>query len=394
MENNKFVFPSTLRNVSFALIAVGVVAFAIGFYTTPERAWANFLLDNIYFLGLAIGATFYQALQYITQSGWSAQYKRIPEAMGQYLPVALIGFIVLFFLGTHSLYHWTHEEAVAHDHLLEHKSPYLNLPFFGIRLAAYFGLWILMTTLLRRWSLKEDIEGGLDYFYKSEFYSRVTIFILAFTFSLFAVDWMMSIDAHWFSTIYAGKNFIAAFLHGIAFITLVVILMKRNGYFPATNTIHLHDFSRYLFALTIAYGYFWFSQFFLIWFANIPEETFYYVERIKNWHPLMLVGFGFNFFFPFIFLMWNRIAKSETGLLIATVVMLAGYWVDLYEQILPGVAMQHPNVDIAGFGIVEIGGFLGFLGLFVFVFATVLSKNNLIPVKHPYLEESLQHDGQ
>lgn len=393
----KFEFPTTLRNASFALIAVGVVAYAIGFVATPERAWASFLLDNIYFLGLAMGASFYSALQYITQSGWSAQYKRIPEAMGTYLPYAFVGFAILVAFGTHSIFHWSHEHAVEHDALLQHKAPFLNTTFLGIRVAVSFALWIFMTRLLRNWSLKEDLEGGLEYFRKSEFYSRVFIFIIAFTFSFFAWDWMMSIDAHWFSTIYAAKNLVSAILHGICFMVLVIIIMRNKGYFPTTNTIHLHDYSRYMFAFSIIYGYFWFSQFFLIWFANIPEETIYYVERLEDWSPLMLINFAINFFFPFLFLLWNRIAKTERGLVIAASIMMVGYAIDLYEQIMPGISKLYKpedNANIGDIGFLEIGGFLGFAGLFLFVFMKAFTKSNIIPVNHPYLQESLEHDGQ
>ena len=390
----KFEFPASLRNISFVLIAVGLAAFAYGFFTSPERTWASFLMENALFLGFTIGSAFFLAIQYITQSGWSAQFKRIPEAISMYLPVAALLSLLVVAFGTHSIYHWTHADHVAHDHLLQHKQPFLNWGFFSIRYVVYFALWILLTQMLRKWSLREDIEGGLEYFRKSEFYSRILIFVLAFTFSLWAVDWLMSIDAHWFSTIYAGKNFISAFQHGIALIVFIVILLRRAGYFPQANTIHLHDYSRYIFALTIAYGYFWFSQFFLIWFANIPEETYYYVERVNNWHPLMLLVLAFNFVLPFIILLWNRIAKTENGLLVAAVVLFVGYWLDMYEQVMPGIATINPDKGVGSIGIIEIGGFLGFLGLFIFVVARAMSRANIMPVQHPYLEESLQHDGQ
>ncbi|MEN9444909.1 MAG: hypothetical protein RIS47_1800 [Bacteroidota bacterium] len=390
----KFEIPSIVRTLSLALVVVGVVVYAAGFVTNPERTWANFLLNNIYFLGLAVGGAFFLAIQYITQSGWSAQFKRIPEAMSMYFPVAAIMFLPIILFGTHSIYHWSHTEHIQHDALMVHKSAYLNLPFFALRYVIYFALWIFFTQLLRRWSIKEDAEGGLEYFKKSEFYSRVLIFIFAFSFSLFAVDWIMAIDAHWFSTIFAAKNFLSAFQHAVAIITLILIYLKRQGYFPAVTNLHLHDLSRYIFILTIAYGYFWFSQFFLIWFANIPEETVYYVQRMESFKALTLSAFALNFAFPFLFLLWNKIAKSETGLIFAAFVMIIGHWLDLYEEIIPGIAKLNPEIQISGFAWIEIGGFLGFAGLFIFVLARALSRANVIAIKHPYLEESLQHDAQ
>ncbi len=160
------------------------LSFVLGFIFDAKRTWANYLLNNYYFVSLAIGAAFFGAIQYITQSGWSAMFKRIPEAMAAYIPVAGIFFIILFF-GMHNLFEWTHEEVVQHDHLLQHKSPYLNEPFFFIRVIVFFAVWTLMSKYLRRLSLKEDEVGGMVYFEKSEFYSRV--FHLHYCHFIFAI---------------------------------------------------------------------------------------------------------------------------------------------------------------------------------------------------------------
>ena len=160
----KFEFTPRLRYITYALMAIGIIAVVVGFTSDPERGWANLLLNNFYFLSLAIGASFFLALQYITQSGWSSAFKRIPESMSAYIPVAAILMVILIF-GMGSLYSWVNPSEHGFDehelHVLHHKSPYLNQPFFIVRLVLYFAVWIFMTKMLRRFSLKEDMEGGL-----------------------------------------------------------------------------------------------------------------------------------------------------------------------------------------------------------------------------------------
>jgi len=382
--DKKYTVSSNLKYATFGLMAIGAIAFGIGFFTDPHRAWANFLLNNYYFLSVAIGASFFLAIQYITQSGWSSMFQRVGQALGGYIPVAG-AIMLLLFAGLHSLYHWSHHDAVAHDAILQHKSVYLNVPFFIIRYFIYFGLWIFITMRLRKLSLKEDQEGGMENFVKSEYLSRVYIFVLGITFSAASVDWIMSVDAHWFSTLFALKNFVAAFHHGTAAIVLFILLLNKQGYFADLNKSHLHDFSKYLFMLSIMWGYFWFSQYFLIWFADMPEESIYYVTRIQDWKFMWFLNLFLNWTAPFLLLMANNVAKSKLGLKIASIILLLGLWVDLYVQIMPGTG-NHFSI-----GFIEIGAFLGFAGLFIFVVTNTLSKAPLIPVNHPYLEESEKH---
>lgn len=385
MENT-FTFSSKLKIISLALIIIGIASLTIGFATNPVRTWGNFLINNYFFISLAIGASFFLAIQYITHSGWSSMFKRIPEAISGYLPYAGFLMMILILFGSHSIYHWTHEEAVKHDVLLQHKAGYLNSAFFIIRFLIFIAAWIVLTKLLRRYSIYEDKVGGLTYFLKSEFFSKVYIFTLALTFSLATFDWIMSIDTHWFSTIFAIKNLVSAFFHGSAVIVLIVILLYKQGYFPKLNQDHLHDFSKYIFMLSIIWGYMWFAQFFLIWFANIPEETIYYSTRMGNeWKLIFLADIAINWMFPFLFLMLNRIAKNMNALIITSVIVLLGMWLDLYLQVMPGVT------GINSIGFIEIGAFAGFAGVFIYAVCTSLSKANIIPVNHPYLEESLLH---
>lgn len=386
MDDKRLQVSGTFNVVMYIMIAVGLIAILAGFFTgDTTRTWANLLLNNYYFLSVTIGATFWMALQSITQSGWSAAFIRIPQAMSNYLLVSFVLYIVMFF-GIHDLYHWTHAEAVDQDAILLHKSPYLNIPFFTIRYIVFFGLWILMTQRIKKLSSLEDQFGGTNYFNKIELMSKAYIFILAVSFSLFTIDWLMSLDAHWYSTIYAIKKFVMAFYHGVVAITVIAIVLHKTGHLPFLNKTHLSDFARYIFALSIIWGYMWLSQYLLIWYANIPEETIYYVPRIMSEYKTMFyLELIVNWLFPFIFLMWNRVAKNANALLVVAFVLFIGQWIELYMSIMPS------TVDAHNISYIEIGSFIGFTGLFTWVIAYSLSKMRIVPKNHPYMEESLHN---
>jgi len=383
--DTKVIFSNKFNYITYGLMGLGVIGLVYGFLTDTHRTWANLLLNNYYFLSLAIGAAFFFSLQYITQSGWSAMFRRIPEALMAYIPYGAIIMLVMFF-GLHDIYHWSHEDAVAHDELLAHKSPYLNVPFFMIRTVIFFAAWILLTRYLRKLSLQEDSLGGLAMFEKMEFWSKIFIFVLALTFSMASFDWIMSIDAHWYSTIFAFKNFAAAFYHGTSLIALIAIILHKKGYFKGMNEYHLLDFSRYMFGLSIIWGYLYFSQFALIWFGNIPEETIYYAKRWDNgWLIFFVANFILNWFIPFIGLLPQKLDKNINFVYFVCIVLLVGLYTDIFEQVMPDF-MTRPE-----FGIIEIGVFAGLAGLFLFAFSKALAKAPIIPKNHPYLEESIHH---
>jgi hypothetical protein len=385
--DKKVQLSGKFKMIMYIMIALGVISVIAGFYTENEtRAWANLLLNNYYFLSVAMGALFWMALQAVTQSGWSAAYLRIPQAMSNYLIVSFVLFAFMFF-GLHDLYHWSHADAVAADPLLQHKEPYLNIPFFALRYILFFGLWIFLTFRIKKLSLNEDKLGGLTFFNKIEFNSKVFIFVFAFSFSLFSIDWLMSLDAHWYSTIYVVKKFIMAFFHGVTIIAAIAIILRKMDYLPMLSKEHIANFSRYIFALSIIWAYMWLSQYLLIWYANIPEETIYYVPReMGEYKPLFYTELLVNWAFPFLFLMWNRVAKNENLVLFAVLVLAVGQWVELYMSIMPSLDLKN------AISFVEVGTFIGFAGLFGLVTGLSLSKMPLIAKNHPYLIESLAEE--
>lgn len=388
---DQLTITKTFRIVTLALICIGVITFIAGILSDSTRTWAGYLITNYYFLSLAIGGFFFLVLQNITQSGWSAAFKRVPEAMMAYIPFAAIFFLLLYF-GLHDLYHWSHDDAVAEDVLLQHKSPFLNVPFFFIRMILYFSLWIFFVVKLRKFSKMEDLMDPADQnsimtlFNKNELYSKIFIFILAITFSFSAFDWMMSIEPHWYSTIYALKNLVAAFFHGVSILFLIIFILYKKGYFPFMNDYHLHDFSRYIFMLSIVWGYFWFAQFMIIWYGNIPEETIYYYERWEgHWEALFFLEIGINWAIPFLVLLPVKTSRNMNILVGVIILLIIGQYIDLFVQVIPG------TTGILIFGWIEAGIFLGYAGLFALVVATALSKTSLTPSNHPYLKESLNH---
>ena len=382
---DQIAISKNFKLLTYILIGIGVVSFALGFAFDAKRTWANYLLNNYYFLSIAMGAAFFGAIQYITNSGWSAAFKRIPEAMVAYIPFAGVFFLIMFF-GMHSIFEWTHDEVLLHDELIQHKSPYLNVPFFFIRVIVFFAAWTIMSKILRKYSLKEDEVGGMQYFEKSELYSKIFIFIIAITFSLFAVDMLMSLDPHWFSTLFAAKSFIAAFLHGSTIIALIVIILNRTGNLDILNRSHLHDFTRYIFMTSIVWGYFNFAEFMLIWYGNIPEETVWFVERWQGTYKILFfANIILNWAIPFFALMPRKTSRSKMFIFPVIVLLMIGQYTELYYIIWPNVVHE------AKFGLLEIGAFLGYLGIFSLVVSTWLTKASLVPKNHPYLQESLHH---
>ncbi len=380
--DNKLQVSKSFKIIMIILIAIGVVTVAAGFLSGEvTRTWSNLLINNFMFLSIALGGLFWMALQAITQSGWSSAFIRVPQSLVSYLLVAAVLWIPLFF-GIPHLFHWTGARAAA-DPVLVHRSPYLNVPFFIIRTVVFFALWILIASRIRKLSLREDEVGGLDAFNKIEFNSKVFIFVLGISFVFVGIDWLMSLDAHWYSTLFSVKFFVSAFYHGSAVIVAAVIILNYLGYFPFLNEGHRHDFSKYIFMLSIMWGYMWFVQYLLIWYGNIPEETaYYFYPRQEGFHGLFLAEIFINWLFPFLFIMWNRMAKSATILLITVAVLIVGQYIEIYNAVM--AETMHKVV----FGYLEIGTFIGFAGLFVLVSALSLAKHPMVAKNHPYLMES------
>jgi hypothetical protein len=355
------------------------------------RIAANFLLGNLYFFTLVLGAMFFLTVHRVGNAGWHTAIRRVPEAITTYLPVAALGCVAVMFL-LPVLYDWA-SPAAAHDALIQTKSAYLNQTSFIIRNVLFFVLWAGAAWWLRQLSLKQDLEGGLSHFNKSVKISVVYIIVFALSFTLWSVDWIQSLEPHWFSTIYGIYIFAGSMVSAMVTMILITLFLKRQGYMSYVNDAHIHDLAKYAFGFTVFWGYIFVAQYLLIWYSNIPEEGFWYVHRYRV-HDEAYKGYAFFFYFniivnfliPFLVLMTRNAKRNPKVLVPIGILMLFGHWVDLFQLIMPGAIY-----NFQGVGLLELGAMLLFAGIFLSVVLSSLSKANLVPVNHPYLEESLHH---
>lgn len=381
--DQKFEFKRSYKTVLGILIGIGVATLAYSIFNVPSgRVWANILLNNIYFLGFALAAYFFISVHTVGQSGWQTSMQRVPEAMGTYLPVAAVLMAILL-LGAKDVYHWTNEHL---DPVLEHKKPFLNMPFFILRMAVYFAGWIFLVTRMRKLSLKSDTDPDLKYYRKSIPYAAAFLVFYAVTSSTSAWDWIMSIDAHWYSTLFGWYTFMSMLVSGIAVMILIVLFLKSRGYMEHVNKEHLHDLGKYLFGFSIFWMYLWFSQYMLIWYGNLPEETVYFIQRMEEHKVLFYGNFLINFFAPFLILIHRRAPRLNVTMLIGALVVFVGHWIDFYLAIMPGVLGNETAI-----GIPEIGLTIGYAGVFLWVVFRALSRASLVPVNHPFLRESQEY---
>ncbi len=395
--NQRYEISAGAKRWAMILLAVGILSVGYGFFSGhAERTFANLLLNSYYITGLAMAGLFFVAIQYVANAGWSTSLIRIPSAFSAVLPWAGAVLVIVIVAGlfTHNLYHhWADPDLVnpdspKFDKLIAGKSALLNVPTFIGSIAAFLLIWTIFQRMLRAYSLREDQISGIQMHDKSIKYSAIFLVIFGFSSAVFAFEVIMSLEAHWFSTMFAWYNFAALWVSGLSAITLTLILLREKGYFQWVNDSHLHDLGKFIFAFSIFWTYVWFSQFLLIYYANMPEETVYFRKRWDNGYlTFFWLNIIINFVAPVLILMTRDAKRNFKTMKIVTIVILAGHWLDYYMMIMPGTVGEH-----FGFGIIEFGTTAGFVGLFMWIMLSALSKAALVPKNHPYLEESLHHD--
>ena len=376
--------------IGFVLLVVGILLnYKDAHFMT--RLLTNGLINGFFFFALGLGALFFLALNYATESGWYASVKRVIEAVAGFLPygMGLLGAVLLIITildGAH-IYIWMDNEVVKHDEIIQGKSAYLNVWFFWIRTIIYFITYFLFLRGFKKRSIEEDERGGTDLHFKN--YRRGAHFLIFFAVfsSTSAWDWLMSIDVHWFSTLYGWYTFAGMWCSSMVVLVITTMYLKKLGYLPKVNESHIHDLGKWTFATSFLWSYLWFSQFMLIWYANIGEEVTYYAMRIENFKFLYFAMFIINFAFPMLILM-SRDAKRNFGILtFVGLIILTGHWLDVFIMISAGSLGANATI-----GLIEIGMALMVLGAFVFVILRNLTKASLTPVNHPFLDESVHHD--
>ena len=351
-----------------------------------NKPWAALYVACIFFMLISLGALTFYAIQQVAQAGWSPVLFRVMQGITAYLPVgSVIFFIILILSGLHfnHLFPWLDPEVVAHDKIIQNKAGYLNFPFWIIRAFVFLLGWNLYRYFSRKNCLAQD-ESTDNSFYKKNFnISAMFLVFFIVTESIMSWDWIMSIDPHWFSTLFGWYVFASFFVSGITTICMVTLYLKSKGYLENVNTSHIHDLAKFMFGISVFWTYLWFSQFMLIWYANIPEEVTYFVTRIEKYNLPFFGAIVMNFVFPILILINTDFKRITWVLVMAGIVILSGHYIDFFNMIMPSSVGDQWFI-----GVSEISSVLFFLGLFIFVVFTALTKAPLLPKRNPYIEES------
>ena len=426
---NQFTFEAKQKTFLLGFIILGLLCLVLSYFIDSEpmhvRFWTNYLHNTVFFAGIAGISMFILAAFTTAWAGWHTGMKRVWEAFSLFLIPAMVLFlpIIIGMWGHfHHLYHWADPHAVETDAILKGKSSFLNKYWYTFGTFIILGGWAYFAYKNRSLSVAEDEDGqGVadNYWHHRKMRIYAAIFLPVFGFTSAAVlwQWVMSVDAHWYSTLFAWYSGASLFIAAMAITILMMIYLKGQGYFEHITSNHLHDLGKYLFAISIFWTYMWFSQYMLIWYANVGEETIYYRMRLDNYRPLFFANLIINFVLPFFILMRNDNKRKYGPMAIAAILTLFGHWLDFFLMIKPGArltaleaaaehaAAGHHGGEAAhasekflsfamGFnipGLLELGIFLGFLAGFVYFVFTRLGKANLVPQNDPYLDEAMHH---
>lgn len=417
--DQRFEFSASIKKSIMTLLVIGIVILGLGVILAMtgghhegaeveahpfhwyERLFANLWINNVFFTGIAIVGVFFFAIQFAAQAGWSAPLLRIMLSLGNWLPIAGILMVVTFFIANHDLFHWTHsylfdKNDPQYDKIIDGKGGFFYWPldkgtfpiFYILRMVLFFVFWILFFKKFQRISEQEDQLGGNSHWYKMRKWSAFFLVFFAVSSSIAAWDWVMSIDTHWFSTLFGWYVFSSWFVSGLSAITLIVLFLKGRGYLEMVNENHVHDLGKFVFGFSIFWTYLWFSQFLLIYYANIPEESVYFIERLTSdiYSPFIFINLGLNFFLPFLVLMTRDSKRHGVFLKLVCSILLVGHWIDFFLMVQPGTLGHN-----GGIGLMEVGTFLVYGSAVALVVLGGLAKKNLIAKNHPMLEESYHH---
>jgi hypothetical protein len=351
-----------------------------------NKPWAALYVAALFIFLISLGVLAFYAIQNAAQAGWSPVLFRVMESITSYLvPGGIIVFVLLTLSGLHfnNLFIWMNEDVVKHDEIIQGKAGYLNVPFFLIRAAIFLGGWILYRTYTRKNSLALDETGNLDYYKKNFKASAGFLAFFLVSESMMSWDWIMSVDPHWYSTLFGWYVFASFFVSGITVIALITLHLKSNGYLEHVNNSHFHDLAKFMFGISVFWTYLWFSQFMLMWYSNIPEEVTYFKTRIDNFNLPFFGMVAMNFLFPVLILINTDFKRVPWIITMAGIVILSGHYLDFHNMIFPATVGDQWFI-----GISEISSICFFVGLFIFVVFTTLTKAPLLAKGNPLIEES------
>ncbi|MEX2605579.1 MAG: hypothetical protein WD361_15325 [Gracilimonas sp.] len=384
-DSLQFPADSKVPRALFGLGAVGLIASFVGYFLDADQFFFSYLVSFVFFAGISLSALLMVMLHHITRSSWGVVFRRISETFSADLWIWGI-FLIPVLLGIHNLYHWSHEEAVLADKILKGKSSYLNTNFFIARQILYFVIWGYLGYKLHKVSVEMDKTGdwGLTSLLRKVSAPGIPIFALTIAFASF--DWLMSLDPHWFSTMFGVYFFSISFQAFWPVMILLVFFMQSKGILKNTiKQVHIYDLGAWFFAFTIFYAYIAFSQFLLIYYANIPEETLWYFHRLEgSWKFIAYGLLIFRFAIPFLVLLNRQAKKNRKVLVFTSVMVLIIHFAEIYWIAMP-VLFEH-GIHISW---MDITTFLGLGGIFFGLFFFRLKKHNMIPVNDPKLDDCL-----
>ena len=417
--NHQFELPASYKKWTYGLLAAGIVALLYGFIvyhpfehivqngtnvnTNSTRFWAVLLQNSVFWLLTVNAAMFFICVTTMAMGGWQIALRRIPEAISSVVPIlGIITFLILMAIvwgGRADIYNWVDKDIVAKDAILTGKKGFLNPVFFTVASALSIFLWSVLGRKMRSMSLASDRKGPMNYEEGKKWIWDNTVWasLFAVTFGLTVASttpwlWIMSIDSHWYSTMFSWYNFISTFVAGIALITLFVIYLKNRGQLEYVTEEHLHDLGKFMFAFSIFWTYLWFSQYMLIWYSNQPEETKYFIERIGTsakagpYKGIFFFNLIVNFICPLLIFMKRGTKRNWTVVTFMSVLIIFGHWIDYYQMVMPGTLHEHAELMPFEFGIAAF-----FVGVIMWGVGRYISSNSLLAKNHPFLKESMIH---
>lgn len=389
-----------VQRLGLILLVVGVIG-SIATYAVSglERFMADYILGFWYFAGISVTMIFFSALQYLTRAGWSSSIRRIAENFTGIIPWMAVGFLPIvahIFMSPHPIYEWVH--GVHEDPLLMKKEIYLNTTFFVVRLGLYALLWFGMFKFVVGNSIKQDTANDMEPTKRNWKRAAPWVLVYALTISFCSFDLLMSLEPHWFSTIFGVYTFAGHFVAAVACITIMTVALYNAGHLREYITEeHFHDLGKLMFAFSVFWTYIAFSQYFIIWYANLPEETIYFTSRMEGgWEYFFYALILVHFIIPFAVLLRQDVKRKTAVLVLAAIVILVSHFIDLAWIIMPAVAKvvahgsgaHHPQVM---FSWQELTVWLFFAGLFLFTTALNYKKNNAVAINDPLLHEGVEY---
>jgi len=400
----QFEIPGKMKTWAYALICIGLASFVIGLFTKgmgsdhEKAVFIGTLMYNTMFWTLVTNAAmFFLCVTTMAWAGWPATFRRVPEAISTLVPIfGGVTFVVLMYVifsHNHHIYHWLDADAVDKDPILKGKKGFLNPTFFVIWSSLAIGLWSLLGWRMRKLSEQADnaeLNGmsGADFIKQNTV--RASMFLVWFGLTVGSTIpwlWMMSLDPHWYSTMYSWYNFASTFVSGMSLIALWIVYLKNKGYLEYTTNEHLHDVAKFMFAFSVFWTYLWFSQYMLIWYSNQPEETIYFKHRVQGpYKGIFFLNLIINFLCPLLILMKRAAKRNYTLVTFMAVLIIFGHWIDYYQQVMGSISKDHVTLSWLDFGICSF-----FVGTMIWGVSKALASKPLVPKHHPFLKESIIH---